>query len=211
MPTFPVDLAAYLGGCARMDQQSFDLGEGLSVQNRTAGGEVLRSGGAARLWRGTLTLFALRHADARALHAKLHVLRAAGASFYIGDRTRTGSLVSCQINSSNFASAGDMVSLRALPAGYVVAAGDYVAWEYSGRRALHQVVTGATANASGVTGNIEIVPPLRAAPTVGGACWLGPAKCRAVMVPGGARVGVSNIVATTGAVIDWTQTLRENP
>ena len=42
MPTFPVDLKDYLGGCARVEQQTFDLAQGLQVQNQTAGGEVLR-------------------------------------------------------------------------------------------------------------------------------------------------------------------------
>ena len=211
MPTFPVDLVAYLGGCARMEQQTFDLGEGLTVQNRTAGGEILRSGGAARLWRGSLSLYALRHADARAMHAKLHVLRAVGASFYVADMTHAGPTAAGQINGQNFATTGDLVTLSALPVGYVVSPGDYLSFNYSGRRAFHQVVVGATANGSGVTGNIEIVPPLRAAPAVGTAATVGRATCRAVMVPGASRVGVSNIVASTGVVIDWVQTLRENP
>ena len=210
MPTFPVDLTAYLGGCARMDQQTFDLGEGLQVQNRTAGGEILRTGGAARLWRGSLALFPLRHEDARVLHAKLHVLRAAGASFYIGDMTHSGGTFAAQVKAVN-STTRDIITLQAAPPGRVIAAGDYLAFDYSGRRALHQVVVGKTVDANGNTGNIEVVPPFRTLPGVGWGVTVGAAKCRAVMVPGTARVGTSNIVATSGVSFDWTQTLRENP
>ena len=210
MPTFPVDLAAYLGGCARMHQQVFDLGEGLQVQHQTAGGEVLRMGGAARLWRGSLTLYPLRHDDARALHAKLHTLRGTGASFYIGDMTHKGGTAAGQIKGIN-GTTRDILTLQGAPVGLVIAPGDYIAWDYSGRRALHQVVVGRTVNASGETGNIEIVPPMRTLPAIGTVVAVGAAKCRAVMLPGTARVGTSNIVATMGVSFDWTQTLRENP
>ena len=210
MPTFPVDLAAYLGGCARMHQQVFDLGEGLQVQHQTAGGEVLRMGGAARLWRGSLTLYPLRHDDARALHAKLHVLRGTGASFYIGDMTQKGGTKAAQIQAVNMTSR-NVLRLQGAPAGLLVEPGDYIAWDYSGRRALHQVVVGRTADSNGSTGDIEIVPPMRTLPPVGTAVTVGAAKCRAVMVPGTAQVGSSSIVATTGISFDWIQTLRENP
>lgn len=210
MPTFPVDLTAYLGGCARMQQQFFDLGEGLHVQNQTAGGEILRTGGAARLWRGSLTLYPLRHADARSLHAKIHTLRGTGASFWIGDMTHKGGRALAQIKATN-PTTRDILTLQGAPVGLVIATGDYLSWDYAGRRALHQVVVGRTVNASGETGNIEIVPPMRSLPAVGTAVAIGAAKCRGVMVPGSARLGSSNIVATMGVQFDWTQTLRENP
>lgn len=210
MPTFPVDLTAYLGGCARMDQQTFDLGEGLQVQNRTAGGEILRTGGAARLWRGSLALFPLRHEDARVLHAKLHILRAAGASFYIGDMTHRGGTRAAQFMSIN-ATTG-VFRVKGLPVGHVIKPGDYIAFDYSGRRAFHQFETGGTASSTGEIGALEVVPPFRpGSAVVDRTVTIGASKCRAVMVPGTARVGTSNIVATSGVSFDWTQTLRENP
>lgn len=210
MPTFPVDLKAYLGGCARMEQQTFDLGEGLQVQNRTAGGELLRSGGAARLWRGTLSLIALQHEKAREMHAKLHVMRSADASFYIGDMTHMGGTRAAQFMSINTATG--VFRLKGLSAGYVIKPGDYMAFDYSGRRAFHQFETGGIASASGELGALEVVPPLRPGSAVTDrAVTVGAVKCRAVMVPGAARVGASNRVVTTGISFDWTQTLRENP
>lgn len=210
MPTFPVDLVAYLGGCARMDQQTFDLGEGLLVQNQTAGGEVIRAGGAARLWLGSLTLIALQHDKAREMHAKLHALRAAGASFYIGDMTHTGGTRAAQFMSIN-ATTG-VFRIKGLPVGHVIKPGDYIAFDYSGRRAFHQFETGGTASSTGEIGSLEVVPPLRPGSAVADrAVTIGAAKCRAVIVPGKVRVGMSNRVATTGLAIDWIQTLRENP
>ena len=210
MPTFPVDLTAYLGGCARMDQQTFDLGEGLQVQNRTAGGEILRTGGAARLWRGSLALFPLRHEAARVLHAKLHILRAAGASFYIGDMTHTGGTRTARFMSIDAATG--VFRLKGMTAGHIIKAGDYLAFDYSGRRAFHQFTVGGTVGATGEVGALEVVPPFRAgSAVVDRAVTVGAAKCRAVMVPGATRVGSSNRVATMGLTFDWIQTLRENP
>jgi hypothetical protein len=59
---------------------------------------------------------------------------------------------------------GISLSLKALPAGYVLSAGDMLAFDYSTsptRRALHQVVAGATANGSGITPEFEVHPPIR--------------------------------------------------
>lgn len=208
MPTFPVDLKTYLGGCARMEQQTFDLGEGLQVQNQTAGGQVIRSGGAARLWHGSLTLVALQHDKAREMHARLHVLRAAGASFLIGDMTHRGPDFAARINNVD---AQGRLSLRGATAGRVITAGDYVAFDYAGRRALHQALETRTADASGNIAAFEVVPPVRPGWAANAAVTVGAAKCRAVMVPGAARVGSSNRVATMGLTFNWTQTLRENP
>lgn len=209
MPTFPVDLKTYLGGCARMEQQTFDLGEGLQVQSQTAGGDVIRSGGSARLWHGSLTLIALQHDRAREMHARLHVLRSAGASFYIGDMTHTGTVAGAfmSINTTS-----GVFRLKGLPNGHVVKVGDYLAFDYSGRRAFHQFTVGGTAGATGELGALEVVPPFRPGSAIADrAVTVGAAKCRAVMVPGASRVGASGRVATTGLTFDWTQTLRETP
>lgn len=208
MPTYPVDLEAWLAPF-RVVSQVFELGEGLTVQNQTAGGEVLRSGGAARLWRGSLVLAPIDNKDAAGLEARAHVLRGVGASILIRDYRRIGTRPA-QIRATN-PTTRDILTLNGLPAGLAIVPGDYIAWDYSGRRALHQVVSGSTANSSGATGNIEIVPPMRTLPAVGSAVALGAARCRAVIVPGSLRIGTANAAITDGISFDWTQTLRENP
>lgn len=208
MPTYPVDLEAWLAPF-RVVSQVFELGEGLQVQHRTAGGEVLRMGGAARLWRGSLMLAPIDNRDAAGLEARAHALRGAGASILVRDYRRSGTAAG-QIKGVN-GTTRDILTLQGAPVGLVIAPGDYIAWDYSGRRALHQVVVGRTVNASGETGNIEIVPPMRTLPAIGTAVAVGAAKCRAVIVPGSLRIGAASAAITDGISFDWTQTLRENP
>ena len=208
MPTFPVDLEAWLAPF-RIVSQTMDLAEGLQVQNRTAGGEVIRAGGAARLWRGSLVLAPMQNADAAGFEAKVQVLRAAGASILIRDYRRSGTFAA-QVRAVN-STTRDIITLQAAPPGRVIAAGDYLAFDYSGRRALHQVVVGKTVDASGNTGNIEVVPPFRTLPGVGWGVTVGAAKCRAVIVPGSLSIGIAADGATDSISFDWTQTLRENP
>lgn len=105
----------------------------------------------------------------------------------------------------------DIITLQAAPPGRVITAGDYLAFDYSGRRALHQVVVSKTVDASGNTGNIEVVPPFRTLPGVGWGITVGAAKCRAVIVPGSLSIGLAADRVTEGISFDWTQTLRENP
>ena len=93
----------------------------------------------------------------------------------------------------------------------MVAVGDYIAFDYSGRRALHQVIDGKTANASGVTGNIEVVPPFRPGIANGLAVSVGNPALRAVMVPGTLDMGRSAGIWHEGISFRWTQTLREVP
>lgn len=209
MPTFPVDLESWLQPF-RVSGQTFDLGEGLTQQGQTAGGEILRSGGAARLWRGKLTLARIRGADVPALEARLHALRGKGASFLIRDYRKAASVKSATVRAYNGTTL-DILTLQGLAAATVVAVGDYIAFDYSGRRALHQVVSGATANSSGVTGNIEVVPPFRAGIANGLAVSVGNPSLRAVMVPGSLDMGQSSGIWHEGISFGWTQTLSEVP
>ena len=209
MPTYPVDLEAWLAPF-RVVSQVFELGEGLQVQHQTAGGEILRSGGAARLWRGSLVLAPIDNRDAAGLEARAHVLRGVGASILVRDYRRDGISRAAQVRATN-TTTRDILTLQAAPVGLVIVPGDYLAWEYSGRRALHQVVVGATVNSSGVTGNIEIVPPMRTLPAAGTAVAVGTARCRAVIVPGSLRIGAASAAITEGISFDWIQTLREHP
>lgn len=207
MPTFPVDLESWLVPF-RIAEQTFDLGEGLSVQNQTAGGEILRSGGAARLWRGTLTLGRIRGADVPAVEARLHALRGNGASFLVRDYRKEASVLAGTVRSFS-ATTMNILTLQGLPSRAVVSVGDYIAFDYSGRRALHQVIDGKTANTSGVTGNIEIVPPFRTGIANGIAVSVGNPVLRAVMVPGSLDMGQSRGLWHEGVSFQWTQTLRE--
>ena len=206
MPSFPVSLEAWLSPY-RVTTQAFDLGDGLSVQNQTAGGEVIRSGGAARLWRGTFALSPAYHSDAIALAARLNVLRGAGAYFTVRDNRISGSvgatLATVQANGA--------VNISGGPAGHVLKSGDYISFSYAGRVALHQIVTGGALNASGAISGVEVVPPVRDGWAANTPIQIGCVPCRAVMVPGGFSPGQSNAVVHDGIQFNWIQTLREYP
>lgn len=209
MPTWPVDLEGWLTPF-RVAEQTFDLGEGLAVQNRTGGGEVIRSGGAARLWHGTLTIGRLRVDQVAAVEARLHALRGAGACFWLRDYRKPrveniGAVLSYNNTTMN------IVTLKGLAPALVIAPGDYIAFGYAGRRALHQVVSGKTVDGSGNTGNIEVVPPFRPGVALDLPVSVGNPPLKAVMVPGSLRMGQSRGIWHEGISFDWTQTLRETP
>lgn len=207
MPTYPVDLEAWLAPF-RLVSQAFDLGEGLSVQNMTAGGEVLRSGGAARLWRGSITLAPVQNETAADLEARIHALRGAGASFLIRDYRRgSGSIA---VNLATIQGNGT-VNISGGPANGIIRSGDYLSFTYSGRRALHQILTSGNLNGSGARNGVEVLPPIRPGWTAGQAARIGSGVVHAVMVPGSLRIGMAANGATDGISFDWTQTLRETP
>lgn len=206
MPTFPVDLETWLAPF-RVVSQSFDLGEGLRTQNRTGGGEVLRTGGDVRLWRGSLFLAPLQNEDASALEAKAHVLRGAGAYFTIRDYRRSGSISATMAT----VQANGTVNISGGPANGTLRDGDYIAFGYANRIALHQIVVGGALNGTGARNGVEVVPPIRPGWAAGVAVTIGSPKCRAVMVPGSLRIGLAADRVTEGISFDWTQTLRENP
>lgn len=201
MPVY--DLSTFLAPL-KVVAQTIMLGEGASVQNRTAGGEVLRSGGTARLWRGSVVLAPMQNASAGSLNAKLHALASSDAYFTINDMAHDGISFTAQINGVN---ADGRMSLRAAGANRVLRAGDYIGFTYNGRRALHQAVEPANANSSGVTGAFAIVPVVRTGWTAGAAVTVGAARCTAAMVPGSLSIGMAANGVTEGASFDWVQTL----
>lgn len=206
MPTWPVDLEAWLTPF-RVVEQTFDLREGLQVQPQTAGGEVLRMGGAARLWHGKLVLGRVRNDQVAALEARLNVLRGAGAFFTIRDYRRSGSI------SATLAAvqANGTVNISGGPANGTLRDGDYMAFGYANRIALHQIVVGGALNGTGARNGVEVVPPIRPGWAAGVAVTIGSPRCRAVMVPGSLNMGQSRGIWHEGISFDWTQTLRENP
>lgn len=206
MPVFPVDLETWLTPF-RVVEQTFDLGEGLSVQNRTAGGEVIRSGGATRLWHGKLVLGRMRNDQVAGLEARLHALRGAGAYFTMRDYRRTGSFTAALAT----VQANGTINLSGGPANAPIRGGDFIAFDYAGRRALHQVLTDTTITAGGTRTGIEVVPPVRPGWAANASVGVGSVRFRAVMVPGSLDMGQSRGIWHDGISFDWTQTLRETP
>jgi len=76
------------------------------------------------------------------------------------------------------------VTLSALPAGFVLSVGDYIAITFGTRKDLHQVMETATANGSGVTNEFEIRPQLWPDMTITKAVSVKQPACQMAIVPG---------------------------
>lgn len=185
--------------------------------NRLASGDVLRASLGATLWRGAITLAPAYHADAVAVEAALSMLKR-GTPFMVYDSRKpgprrdpdgwglTGSTpVIASLEGNNVE-----MALSGMPPGYVLSPGDMLAFEYGSsptRYALHRLVSGATADVAGLTGDFEVTPPIRPGAATSAAVTLYKPACKAILAPG-ARYGEARPVITEGASFEWIQVLR---
>ena len=197
---------------------TFDCPEQVQIA-RTGGGEILAADLGPRLWSGEVTLGRLTRAEAAPILALLALLRGAGASFLAYDVSRaapladpTGSLLGTATPVIYELIAGSReLRLGGLPESYTLSSGDYLAFAYGAnpvRCALHRVVTGAVADAGGVTGAIEVTPPLRPGASNGAPVALTKPPIKAVIEPGSTDAGAVSRWLTEGITFRFIQTLR---
>lgn len=171
--------------------------------SRTAGGVTLAKDLGPALWFGDWTTMSLENDDALSFEAKLNSLDGAINTFEAGDLRRsypkayangafndTGLLKS--VNTNNKA-----LSFNNLPAGFVLTAGDYLAFTYGTSRAFHQIVESATADGSGVTPEIEVRPYIRPGFTLNAAITLKEPKAVFRMLPGSISTQTDGALFTT--------------
>lgn len=214
--SFPVAKVDFFNGL-KVAACTFDLPGGLQM-SRTAGGEIITADLGARLWRGTVTLADMRHADAVKVQAMLNRLTDSGASFLAYDPAHwrpaydpTGALLGAAAVTINSLPTARELTLAGLPAGYVLTPGDYLSWNYGSspvRRAFHQVVVGGTANGSGITPALEVVPEIRPGSAAGASVLINQPYCKAVVVPGSFKGRSSRPAISGGMQFDFIQTLR---
>lgn len=147
------------------------------------------------LWRARIACAAATRVEALQVLALIGAMGGALGTFYAwkpsaaypqsdpGGTTLGGSAV--QIGSIN----ADQLrlSLKGLPAGYVLTRGDFLAFDYGARpsRALHQVVPPmAIANGAGVTPEFQVHPPIRGGASVNAAVALVRPAAEMRLVPG---------------------------
>lgn len=87
--------------------------------------------------------------------------------------------VLASVNANNKA-----LSLSGLNAGQVISRGDYLSFDYTGGRALHQAMETVTANGSGITAQFEVRPHLRAGSTLSTAVNLKAPRGIFTLMPG---------------------------
>jgi hypothetical protein len=143
-----------------------------SELSRAASGEERVKEIGPPLWTAQFQTVPMEAGLARAMRAWLHSMDGGIGTFTaydvrypfpVSDPTGAQALSGVQINSLS----GGALSLKGLPAAFVLSPGDYLAFDWgSGRRAFHEVTEGVTANGSGVTAVFAVRPHIRAGATV---------------------------------------------
>lgn len=215
--SFPLALADLFDGL-QIAEITFDLPESVGKSGETGAGEILTYDLGAQLWRGDVTVAQRNHLDAKAMGAKVSLLRKAGRSFFVYDIAAPGPrfdpdgaiLGAADIKIQSIASNNRDVVFYNFPTGYELASGDKIAFIYGAnpaRYALHQVVTGGVANGAGQLA-VELDPFIRSGATADLSVTLIKPVCKAVYVPGSFTPGTSSGVTTSGFKFSWQQTLR---
>jgi hypothetical protein len=194
---------------------TFDLAQRVD-QGETAGGEILSADMGPALWEGEVMLGKLNQVEAADAEALIDVLRPAGRTFLAYDTRRSGPLMdlngvilgAATPTIHSIPSGGRELRLENLPANYPLRRGDYVAFSYDGRRALHRIVDGVVnAGTGGITDAFEVVPMVRPGATVGTAVLLRFPGCVAKIVPGSVNKGSTYHSWTEGMSFRFQQTL----
>ena len=184
-------------------------------ESRTAGGAILRSSLGEPLWRGRLTMTLRGHRQAMAAEAVAALLRRPGATFlatdprYRGPRLDPGggALGAATPSLHTLDADNRRIRVQGLPAGYVLSPGDLIGWTYGSpaRAALHRLVTGATADGSGITPLFEVAPRIRGGAASASVELVRPV-CRAVLdewVP-----GIGGPRQTSGGELRWVERIK---
>ena len=215
--TFPIPVADYFAGL-RIASASIYLPEAMEI-SQTGGGEILTADLGARLWRGSASMVPGLVADVAAAEARLSVLRQSGRSFFacpVGNAypraDPDGSIlgVSAPVIASLAANNREL-TISGLPIGYVLSAGDFLSFSYGAdpvRYAFHQVVVGSTADALGITGQIEVTPHIRPGAAVAAAVTLIRPAFKAVVIPGSYAAAMIGPRIASGQAFQFQQTLR---
>ncbi|WP_316200401.1 MULTISPECIES: hypothetical protein [unclassified Bradyrhizobium] len=166
----------------------FDLME-RQEQSRVALGRTIVKDLGPALWIGTYTSEELLNDAMVDFQAMLKSLDGAIGTFEAWDLRRpwprlyrdgsasNGTIAS--VNANNKA-----MALSGLNAGQIVSRGDYLSFDYGGKRALHQAMEAVTANGSGATAQFEVRPHIRAGWSAGTAVNLKAPRGIFALVPG---------------------------
>jgi hypothetical protein len=194
---------------------TFDIQQRVE-QSETGGGEILSADMGPALWEGEVMLGKMHQIEAADAEALIDVLRPAGRTFLAYDARRRGPLMdldgvilgAATPTIHSIPSGGRELRLQNLPANYPLRRGDYVAFSYDGRRALHRIVDGiVNAGTGGITDAFEVVPMVRPGATVGTPVLLRFAGCVAKMVPGSVNKGSTYRSWTEGMSFRFQQSL----
>jgi hypothetical protein len=183
-------------------KQSFPL-VSRQEQSRLANGITIGKDFGSALWMPEFSTDVVDNDAAVAYEARLNSLDGVINIFTAGDLRRlyprshpdgvfndTGVLAS--VNANNKA-----LALSGLDPAFALSVGDYLSFDYSGSRALHQVVEAVTANGSGATAQFEVRPHIRPGFTISTAVTLKRPTGYFILVPGSVQAASSGPVTST--------------
>jgi hypothetical protein len=158
--------------------------------SRQANGITIGKDFGSAIWMPEFSTDVVNNDDAVAYEAKLNSLDGVINMFAAGDLRRrypraypTGNFndtgVLASVNANNKA-----LAISGLDPSFVLSIGDYLSFDYSGGRALHQVVEAATADGSGATTQFEVRPHIRAGYTVSTPITLKKPQGYFILMPG---------------------------
>ena len=184
---------------------------------QTAGGEVMDAELGPMLWRGQIRLGKMTRAEARHPDVLLDILGVPGRTFWAYDTRHpapfldpTGSILGAATPTIHTLNGNNRdMRLQGLPAGYTLQRGDYLAFDYAGRRALHRVAAeSVSAAGTGITPLFEVSPMIRPGALVGAAVTLVNASCKAKLVHGQTDKGIARSTIHEGMTFQFIQTLK---
>ena len=192
--TFPLPITQFFN-LLPIEQISFDCPE-QNQESQTGKGERMSAELAPMLWTAEIKLGPMMMAETAQIDTLLDVLRAAGRMFFAYDPRRrfpladpTGSILGAAAPViASMPNARDL-TISGLPAGYQLSAGDYLAFDYGGRRALHRLVSGGVASVGGVTPVMEVTPAIRPGAALSAPVGLIRASCKATLAAGSISKG----------------------
>lgn len=214
--SFPLSAAQFMD-ILGVETCTFDPGEALQM-SETAGGETWTASLGVRLWSATVKLKSAYGPDAAKQTAVLNMLRDSGRSFFAYDKGRQypaadsgGYILGASTPTIGSLPSNREIGLAGLPAAYQLTPGDRLAFSYSSnptRYALHEIVVGGLADASGAL-TVEVTPNVRTGATTGAAVTLVRPSMKAIIRPGSTQLGASTARVTAGATFQIIQTLGQ--
>lgn len=152
--------------------------------SRTAGGRVNAQDLGPPIWTAEFESVPRRHEDAARLMTDFETLNGAVHSFYLYDPLRPwpasledpdgSALEAATVTVSAIHAQRTALTLTGLPVGFVLTGGDYISIETITGIEFFKIAraNGGTANASGTTPEMEVVPAIRPSVAVGNAVTL---------------------------------------
>lgn len=192
--TFPLPFTAFMA-LIKLTDGMFSLARNDEVSG-LGNSQPLNTELASPLWRFDGTTGSIPNDDAEAIAAIFEMLEAPGRDFYVANPRKlgpradpSGVILGASTPKIHTLDSGNL-SLRidGLPDGYVLSAGDMVAWDYgpseNKRRAFHRFAETVTAATGGLTPLVTLSTFIRSGAAPDDPVYLAPATMRAKLIPG---------------------------